>query len=805
MVFVSTKQVRFRVTGMSCAACSARLEKRLAQTGGVKNAVVNLATGEAVVDYDPEQVNLSRLSAVIEETGYGIAREKIELKITGMTCAACAARVERKLNALPGVRGSVNMATEKAVVEYNPALTGPEQIKQAVLESGYGVEEMAGRAADADKAAREREIRRLRAHFLVAALFSLPLLLAMLDMFIRLPVPRFIHHPYFQFAAATPIQFIGGFHFYRDAYNVLKSRGANMSLLVVLGTTAAYAYSTFVAFWGELFALSDVYFEISAFIITLVLLGRTLEAVARGKTSEAIKKLIGLQAKTARVLCEGQEVEIPVEQVQVGDIVVVRPGEKIPVDGEVIEGYSSVDESMLTGESLPVDKRSGDIVIGATINRLGTFKMKATRVGRDTALAQIIRIVEEAQASKAPVQRLADVISAYFVPAVLGIALLTFAGWYFWGDPGNFTRALINFTAVLVIACPCALGLATPTSIMVGTGRGAENGILIKGGEYLERAQKINALVMDKTGTITRGEPALTDLVVVDPAAGSREDILALAAAAEKNSEHPLARAVVKQAEKEGLQLPEPQHFAAVPGHGVDAWVNDTRLLLGTRRLMKENGIEWRDHENIIDKLERAGKTVIIFSAGGKVRALLAVADTVKEHAAEAIGQIRKMGIEVWMLTGDNRRTAEAIAAQVGIDHVLAEVLPEDKAREVEKLQAQGKVVGMVGDGINDAPALAVADVGFAVGTGTDVAIETADITLMSGDLRGVVNSIKLSRATMRNIKQNLFWALFYNTVGIPVAALGFLNPVLAGAAMAFSSVSVVTNALRLKRVKLEC
>ncbi|MTI82446.1 MAG: copper-translocating P-type ATPase [Firmicutes bacterium] len=798
------KKAEFKVTGMSCAACAARIEKNLAGEKGVHDAAVNFATSKATVNYDSGQVEPEYLSEVIKQVGFGVVTENVELRITGMTCAACSARVEKKLNSLPGVQASVNIATEKAVADYNPGLTDLGEIKKAIVDIGYGAEVADTGGADAEKEAREKEIRRFKNLFVFSAVLSLPLLAYMFGMLFKLNLPDIVYNHYFQLILATPIQFIAGWHFYRDAYLVLKNKGANMSVLVVLGTTAAYLYSVVVTFWGASIGADEVYFETSALIITLILLGRLLEAVAKGKTSEAIKKLMGLQAKTARVIRDGQEMEIPVEQVMVEDIIAVRPGEKIPVDGEIVEGYSSVDESMLTGESLPVDKNVGDTVIGATINKLGTFKFKATKVGKDTALAQIVRIVEDAQGSKAPIQRMADIISGYFVPVVVGISLITFALWYFFGDPGNFTWALINFTAVLVIACPCALGLATPTSIMVGTGRGAENGILIKGGEFLERAQKINALVLDKTGTITRGAPALTDLLVLDSVAGSEKELLALAGGAEKGSEHPLAQAIVQKAEEEGLELPVPHQFEAIPGHGVLAQMKDHKLLLGTRKLMSENDVEWESHEKKIEKLEREGKTVMIMAANGKAVALLGVADTIKDNSTEAIHALKEMGIEVWMITGDNKRTADAIAAQVGIENVLAEVLPEDKAREVQKLQESGKVTGMVGDGINDAPALATAEVGFAVGTGTDVAMEAADITLMSGDLKGVVNSIRLSRATMRNIKQNLFWALIYNTVGIPIAALGFLNPVLAGAAMAFSSVSVVTNALRLKRVKLK-
>ncbi len=600
----------------------------------------------------------------------------------------------------------------------------------------------------------------------------------------------------FQFTLATPVQFLAGWQFYRGAYRALRNGTANMDVLVAMGTTAAYLLSVATTF----FIPGDVYYETGAVIITLIILGRFLEARAKGRTSEAIRKLISLQARTARVVRDGKEVDIPVEDVQEGDLVIVRPGEKIPVDGIIKEGYSTVDESMLTGESIPVDKGVGDEVIGATINKYGTFKFEATKVGSETALSQIIKIVEEAQGSKAPIQRLADVISGYFVPAVVVIAVLTFLTWFFLLDPGNLGRGILTFTAVLVIACPCALGLATPTSIMVGTGRGAENGILIKGGEHLEKAHKLDTIVLDKTGTITRGKPEVTDVVAKD-GESEKDKILRLAASAERNSEHPLAQAVVERAKERGLDVAEPKGFEAVPGYGIRATVEGRKVLVGNGKLMEQNQVETGEWEAEIKRLEREGKTAILVAADDKVLGIIAVADTIKETSAQAVRALHQMGIRTLMITGDNRRTAEAIARQVGIDpeDVLAEVLPEDKAEEIKKLQEQGRVVGMVGDGINDAPALATADLGLAIGTGTDVAIETSDITLIRGDLRGVPASIRLSRATIRNIKQNLFWALFYNTLGIPVAAAGLLSPVIAGAAMAFSSVSVVTNALRLK------
>lgn len=734
--------------------------------------------------------------------------KKMTVKIKGMSCAACSARVEKGLNKLPGIiRATVNLATEKAVVEFNPAEINLPGIKKAIENLGYGAAPAEDRGAmDSERQEREKEIRRQRSLLAFSGILSAPLLFNMLVMVLNLHryVPEILMSNYFQFALATPIQLVAGAGFYKDAYIALRARSANMSALVVMGTSAAYIYSVLATFFGHIIGINEVYYETSAIIITLVLLGKTLETIAKGRTSEAIKKLVGLQPKHARVIRNGQEIDIPVEEVEMGDLIVVRPGERIPVDGVVREGYSTVDESMLTGESLPADKKAGDEVTGATINKLGTFKFEATRVGRDTALARIIRVVEEAQGSKAPIQRMADIISAYFVPVVIGVALVTFLAWFYFAAPGNFTRAMLNFIAVLVVACPCALGLATPTSIMVGTGRGAEYGILIKGGEYLEKTHQLNAVVLDKTGTITRGEPSFTDLVPAPEYQGREDQLLEIAGRAEKNSEHPLARAIVSYAREKGAVLADPQRFTALPGHGVDALINGRRVLLGTRKMMKDNDIDIAGLAGDIEKLEEEGKTAMFMAVDGNLAAVIGVADTIKESSREAIDRVKKMGIEVWMLTGDNRRTAFAIARQVGIDNdnVLAEVLPEDKAGQVEKLRRQGKVVGMVGDGINDAPALVTADIGFAIGTGADVAIEAADITLMRGDLLGVPAAISLSRATIRNIKQNLFWALFYNSAGIPVAALGLLSPVLAGAAMAFSSVSVVSNALRLRRFK---
>lgn len=799
------------ISGMTCASCALRIEKKLKKTEGVMDATVNFALEKAVVEFDPSRVRAPELVEAVHSLGYQVRTAQKRFRIQGMSCASCAQRIEKALTRLAAVvRATVNFATETATVEYVGELTDDEVLR-TVEAQGYRAFPAEG-AQDREKQAREAEIRHQRRMFLLSALFSTPLLFYMFgELFPALgsALPALFFNPWFQLAMATPVQFVAGWQFYRDSYHVVKNRSANMSVLVAMGTSAAYLYSLVITLAGPLVpGVHHVYFETSAIIITLIILGKYLEAVAKGRTSEAIRKLMGLQAKTARVLRDGAEVDVPVEQVQVGDRIVVRPGEKIPVDGVVVEGFSAVDESMLTGESMPVDKSPGDIVIGATVNKTGRFIFEATRVGKDTALAQIIRIVEEAQGRKAPIQRYADKISAYFVPAVIAVATLTFFVWYLWADPGNFTRALVNFVAVLVIACPCAMGLATPTSIMVGTGKGAERGILIKGGEYLELAHKLNAVVLDKTGTITRGEPVLTDVAPL--AAGADRDgqaalqVLRLAGSAEAGSEHPLGQAIVQAARERGLTLDPVAAFEAVPGQGIRAQVNGQRVLVGNRRLFAESGIDVTQAEPHVARLEEQGKTAMIVAVDGRPVGVVAVADTVKEGSAEAIRELQRMGIEVYMLTGDNRRTAAAIARQVGIDeaHTLAEVLPQQKADKVKELQARGKTVGMVGDGINDAPALVTADVGFAIGTGTDVAMESADITLMRGDLMGVVDSIRLSRATIRNVYQNLFWAFFYNTVGIPVAAAGFLSPVLAGGAMAFSSVSVVSNALRLRRFR---
>lgn len=715
-----------------------------------------------------------------------------------MTCASCSARIEKKLSKLEGVTAAnVNLTTEKATVEYDPLKLKISDMVKAVRDLGYGADKAEEAAADREKEQREKEIRTLKITLVVSILLSSPLLLAMVFSVLGADVP-FLHNPYFQLIIATPVQFGIGYRFYKHAYYALKSGSANMDVLVSMGTSAAYLYSVYNVFFQppKMSGMKDLYFEAAVVIITLILLGKYLEAVAKGKTSEAIKKLMGLQAKTAKVVRDGEETDIPIEEVEVGDIIVVRPGEKIPVDGKVLIGSSAIDESMLTGESLPVEKNPGDYVIGAAINKFGTFKFEATKVGKDTVLSQIVKMVEEAQGSKAPIQKIADKVSGIFVPVVVFIALAAFLIWYI--STGDLTRATASAVSVLVIACPCALGLATPTAIMVGTGRGAENGILIKGGEHLEAACRINAVVLDKTGTITKGQPEVTDIIAFG--AMDTSEVLELAAISEKKSEHPLGAAVYERGKKETGIITDPDRFGAIPGRGVFAEVGDRKVYIGTRKLMHEQNIVVGPAEMELTRLEDEGKTAMLMAVNGRLEAVIAVADTLKENSREAIADLREMGIDVYMITGDNKRTADAIAKQSGIDNVLAEVLPENKAQEVEKLKKAGKAVAMVGDGINDAPALATADIGMAIGTGTDVAIEAADITLISGDLRTIPASIRLSKKTMRKIKQNLFWAFFYNVIGIPFAALGMLNPMIAGAAMAFSSVSVVTNSLSLKR-----
>lgn len=790
---MANKKVDIDVLGMTCASCSARVEKALNKQDGVNNAVVNLLSNRAVIEFDDEKISKGDLIKTIEKTGYQVPTDKKTLLVEGMTCAACSTRVEKMLNKVDGVtKASVNLSTNKAIVEFPSGTVDIETLIKAVEKAGYKAELEIERDIDREKELRQKEIKSLKTSFIISAILSIPLFSAMF--FHMAGIHTILDNGWFQLILATPVQFIIGARFYKGAYNSLRGGGANMDVLIAMGTSAAYLYSVYNLLNG----INEYYFESSAVIITLILLGKTFEAVAKGKTSETIKKLMGLQPKTAKVIRDGVEIDLPIEKLEIGDIVVVKPGEKVPVDGIIIEGHSALDESMITGESIPIDKSVGDEVIGATINKFGSFKFKTTKIGKDTVLSQIIKLVEEAQGSKAPVQRLADKISGIFVPIVVLIALLTFLGFYLIGK--NFNTGLINAVAVLVIACPCALGLATPTAIMVGTGKAAENGILIKSGEHLERAHKIDTIIFDKTGTITKGEPEVTDIICVDNLEDN--EILRIAASVEKVSEHPLGQSIVKYAQDKKINLTDTESFMSISGMGLKAVIEEKEVLIGNRRLMKENNISIDNVEEEMLRLEQEGKTAMLIALDKKVSGIIAVADKLKETSLNAIKDLQDMNLEVYMITGDNERTAKAIAKQVGITNVLADVLPENKSEAVERLKAEGKHVGMVGDGINDAPALAASDVGFAIGTGTDVAMEAADITLMRGDLNGVVTAIRLSHKTMKTIKQNLFWAFFYNTIGIPFASLGFLNPMVAGAAMAFSSVSVVTNSLRLKNFK---
>ncbi|WP_299736939.1 heavy metal translocating P-type ATPase [uncultured Rossellomorea sp.] len=801
------KETSIDITGMTCAACANRIEKGLNKMDGVENASVNFAMERAAVKYNPEEVKPSDLQKRIRDLGYDIQLEKTEFDITGMTCAACSARIEKVLNKQDGIQhATVNLALEKATIEYAPGTITTDQIIKKVDSIGYGATVKNDENQEEQTDHKLQEIQKQKRKFIWSLLLSLPLLWSMVSHFeftSFIPLPDILMNPWMQMALATPVQFIIGKQFYTGAYKALKNNSANMDVLVALGTSAAYFYSVFLAYQsiGSGMHMVELYFETSAILITLIILGKLFEAKAKGRSSEAIKKLMGLQAKTATVERGGNEVEIPLEDVVVGDIVFIKPGEKVPVDGEVIEGRSALDESMITGESVPVDKSIGDTLIGATMNKNGFLKMKATKVGRDTALAQIIKVVEDAQGSKAPIQRLADTISGIFVPIVVGIAVLTFLVWYIWVEPGNFAEALEKLIAVLVIACPCALGLATPTSIMAGSGRSAEFGILFKGGEHLESTHGITTVILDKTGTVTNGEPVLTDVKV--ETGFNEEDFLALVGAVERSSEHPLAVSIVKGIKEKGITLLGSEDFDAIPGYGVKAKVEGTEVVIGTTKLMEQEGVHTDYVLETKQALETEGKTVMLVAINGNYAGLVAVADTIKDTSKLAIQRLKDMELEVIMITGDNQRTAEAIAKEAGIHHVIAEVLPEGKAREVQKLQKEGKKVAMVGDGINDAPALAMADIGMAIGTGTDVAMEAADITLIRGDLHSIADAIFMSKKTIRNIKQNLFWALAYNSLGIPIAAMGFLAPWLAGAAMAFSSVSVVLNALRLQRVKL--
>ncbi len=817
------KKETIKLTGMTCAACANRIEKTVGRLPGVASASVNFATEKLTVEYDEQKIDNGKINESILKAGYGVdesaANKEVTIPIGGMTCAACSARIEKVVGKIDGVESvSVNLATEKATVLYDAQKVKLSAIKQSIEKAGYKALEIEKKGAvDEDKIRKEKAVRTLWTKFIVSAVFgALLLYYAMGSMipWLHFPIPAFLDHMHYpvrfalvQLLLTLPI-IAAGYKFYTVGFMAIIRRSPNMDSLVAMGTSAAILYSLYSAWQlinGDMTAMDGLYFETAGVIITLILLGKSLEAVSKGKTSEAIKKLMGLTPKTATVLVNGNEIETPIDEVEIGDIILVRPGEKIPVDGVVSEGHTAIDESMLTGESMPVEKTEGDKVYAASINKNGVIQFRATKVGGDTALAQIIKLVEDAQGSKAPIAQMADIVSGYFVPIVFMIAVLSFAAWFISGEP--FVFAMTIFISVLVIACPCALGLATPTAIMVGTGKGAENGILIKGGEALETAHKINTVVLDKTGTITQGKPEVTDIL---PAPGVKRDyLLRLAASAEKGSEHPLGEAIVRLAESEMLEILKTDKFEAIPGQGIAVEIDGSRILLGNSKLMAEKGIDLSSLQSFADTLADEGKTPMFMVVDKKLAGVIAVADVVKPSSAAAIQKLHRMGIEVAMITGDNRKTAEAIAKQVGIDRILAEVMPQDKASEVKKLQAEGKKVAMVGDGINDAPALVQADIGIAIGSGTDVAMESADIVLMKSDLMDVATAIQLSKSTIRNIKQNLFWAFGYNVAGIPIAAgLLFvfggplLNPMFAAAAMSMSSVSVLTNALRLKRFK---
>jgi Cu+-exporting ATPase len=802
------KQAILPITGMTCANCVATIERNVKKLPGVQTAVVNLSSERAVIDFDPNLISLNGIIERIEKAGYGIASGEIDLQLKHLSDNSDAVRLEKFLQKLDGVTSaSVNLTSEKVTAKFIPTLISEKDIQNSIKSQGFDLLVSSNtQSEDIEALARKKEIGNQRRLLIIGLIFTIPLFtLTMLSDFNILPMD-WAHTSWFKLLSlilATPVQFYVGWQYYVGAYKALRNRSANMDVLIALGSSVAYIYSLPVAF-GLL--SSHLYFETSAVIITLVKLGKYLEAKAKGNTSDAIRKLLALQVKNAKVLRNGQEILIPIEEVIKGDLLLIKPGEKFPVDGVIEEGQTSVDESMLTGESLPVEKSIGDNVAGSTLNQLGSVRVRATRVGRETMLAQIIKLVEDAQGSKAPIQKLADRVSSVFVPVVLGISAITFLLWFFLGpqsaEISSLSRALINAVAVLVVACPCAMGLATPTAIMVGTGKGAQNGILFRTSEALEQAKKVDLIVLDKTGTITRGQPAVTDISIYQSDL-TKDRLLQLAGSIESKSEHPVASAILIEFEKLGLPFFDSTNFSAIPGGGVKAEIDGLQILIGNKKLLEQEGITLDEAENEISRYQSQGKTVLLVSINNKLSALLAIADTIKETSQQAIKEIKALGFEVAMLTGDNPQTAKSIADQVGISRIIAEVLPDGKANEIIKLQNDGHKVAMVGDGINDAPALAQADLGISIGTGTDVAIAAAPVTLINGDLQGVVKAIQLSERTIKTIKQNLFWAFFYNIILIPAAALGFLNPMISAGAMAFSSVFVVTNSLRLRRLKL--
>ena len=808
------KSSSFKIEGMSCSACANRVERVVKKMNGVEEASVNFATETLLVKFDDAKIDAPKIEEAIVKAGYSVRKDMRDytFKVEGMSCSACANRVERITKKIDGVESAnVNFATEKLTVRVDAEKVRYSDIKLAVDKAGFKLIKEEDQVKEVSKKKDESKI--LLNRFIFSLIFTVPLLIISMGHMVGMPLPSIIdpmknplNFALIQLVLTIPVM-VAGYKFYKIGYKNLFKLSPNMDSLIAIGTSAAVAYGLFAIYKilnGETHYAMHLYFESAVVILTLITLGKYLEAVSKGKTSEAIKKLMGLAPKTATIIKNGKEVSIPIEEVIVGDIILVKPGEKLPVDGEIIEGSTSIDESMLTGESIPVEKNIGSTVIGASINKAGFIKYKATKVGKDTALAQIVKLVEEAQGTKAPIAKMADIIAAYFVPTVMALAIIAAVGWLIAGESTVF--ALTIFISVLVIACPCALGLATPTAIMVGTGKGAENGVLIKGGEALETTYKIDTIVFDKTGTITEGKPKVTDIICNGI---KEEEVLVLAASAEKGSEHPLGEAIVREAEDRSLEFKSLEHFKAVPGHGIEVTIEGKDILLGNKKLMIENNINIESLHVESDRLATEGKTPMYIAINNKLSGIIAVADTVKENSKAAIEELKKMNVNVAMITGDNKKTAEAIAKSVGIDIVLAEVLPEDKANEVKKLQKQNRKVAMVGDGINDAPALVQADVGIAIGSGTDVAIESADIVLMKSDLKDVVTAIRLSKATIKNIKENLFWAFGYNVLGIPVA-MGvlhifggpLLNPMIAAAAMSFSSVSVLLNALRLKKFK---